>query len=404
VRTILRLENPIRDYAWGSRTAIAGMLGEPAPAAGPQAELWMGAHPAAPSQVWLAGQRLSLAELVAREPEAILGRSVAARFGARLPFLVKLLAAAEPLSIQAHPDAEQARAGFARENALAIPIDSERRSYRDASHKPELFCALEPFEALRGFRAPDEIRALAERLGVRGVSQLVGAALEGPAPLAALTGALLRLDPEHCAALVAEAAGAAAAASDPGLAWIPRLAARHPRDAGSLAPLFLRYLCLAPGEAIFLAPGELHGYLGGFGIEVMASSDNVVRGGLTAKHVDLDELLRVVRFEPASAEVLRPESRPDGTACFRTPAEEFELSVLRVGPGRSFASQAERGVELLLCTRGGVRVAAREHAEDLAPGRSCLAPAAAGAYSVTGEGELYRVRVAAMRERASGAA
>jgi mannose-6-phosphate isomerase len=232
----------------------------------------------------------------------------------------------------------------------------------------------------------------------------VAAALAEPAPLAALTRALLRLDPERCAALVAEAAAAAAAAVDPGLAWIPRLAARHPRDAGALAPLLLRYLRLAPGEAIFLAPGELHGYLEGFGIEVMASSDNVVRGGLTAKHVDLDELIRVVRFEPGTSEVLRPEPRPDGTACYRTPAEEFELSVLHLGPGRSFASEAERGVELLLCTRGCVRVAARESGEELKPGRSCLAPAAAGAYAVTGDGELYRVRVAAMRGRASGAA
>jgi mannose-6-phosphate isomerase len=399
---LLRLENPIRDYAWGSRTAIAGLLGEPTPAAGPQAELWMGAHPAAPSHVRVDERSVSLAELVAREPDAILGRAVAARFGARLPFLAKLLAAAQPLSIQAHPDREQARAGFARENASAIPLDSDQRSYRDANHKPELLCALEPFEALRGFRPRDEIRELVTRLGARAVSQLVSAALADPEPLAALTGVLLRLEPERCAALVTQAADAAASSHDPGLAWIARLAARHPRDAGALAPLWLRYLSLAPGEAIFLAPGEPHAYLGGFGIEVMASSDNVVRGGLTTKHVDVAELFRVLRFEPGTGEVLRPEPLPDGSARYRTPAEEFELSALRVDPRRSFESEAERGVELLLCTRGRVRVAAGASDEPLTPGRSLLAPAAAGAYTVQGDGDVYRVAVGAVR--AAGAA
>ena len=391
---ILRLENPIRDYAWGSRTAIARLRGEPAPSPRPQAELWMGAHPAAPSRVVRGDERISLAELVAREPEAILGRAVVQRFGPRLPFLAKLLAAAQPLSIQAHPDAAQARAGFVRENALGIPLDSERRNYRDADHKPELLCALEPFEVLRGFRAPEEIRTLAGRLAAPAVTQLVAAALAEPSPLAALTRALLGLGPSRCAALVAEAPAAAAAEADPGLAWIPRLAARHPRDAGALAPLFLRHLRLAPGDAIFLGPGCLHAYLEGFGVEVMASSDNVLRGGLTPKHVDPDELLRVVRFEPGTPQVLRPVARADGSAGYVTPAEEFELSVARVGRERAFERAGERGVELLLCSAGALRVSAGADELALARGESCLLPAAAGDYAVAGDGELYRVRVA----------
>ena len=145
MRRIALLENPVLDYAWGSRTAIATLLGQPGPAAEPQAELWMGAHPSAPSHVVVDGLRVSLVELVAKDPLAVLGPRVLARFGPRLPFLAKLLAAAAPLSLQAHPDAEQARAGFERENALGIPQGSARRCYRDASHKPELLCALEPF-------------------------------------------------------------------------------------------------------------------------------------------------------------------------------------------------------------------------------------------------------------------
>jgi len=394
---IALLENPVREYAWGSRTVLARLLGEPAPSAEPQAELWIGAHPTAPSFAVVEGVRLSLAELVARDPEAVLGRRVLARFGPRLPFLAKLLAAAKPLSLQAHPDAAQAREGYAREQARGIPLHAEGRSYRDASHKPELLCALEPFEALCGFRAPAEIRALLEALPAPGVREHLHGLLAGPQPLAGLLAGLLRLAPERRRALVAAAAAAAAGSSDPALAWIPRLAAEHPADAGALAPLYLRHLRLAPGEAIHLPARELHSYLGGFGIEVMASSDNVLRGGLTAKAVDVDELLRILRFAPGSVAPLRPEPDASGALVYRTPAQEFELSRLEVAPGRGFALPAERGVEVALCMRGALRVAAARSAVDLTPGRSALAPAAAGAYAVEGDGEAWRVRVAPQR-------
>jgi mannose-6-phosphate isomerase len=390
------LENPIRDYAWGSRTAIARLRGEAVPAPFPQAELWMGAHPTAPSSVCVEGRRVSLAALVAEAPEAILGARVVARFGPRLPFLAKLLAAAEPLSIQAHPDARQAREGFARENALGIPLDSEKRSYRDASHKPELLCALEPFEALRGFRTPAEIGRLAQRLGAPGLRAFVDSALAQPVPLEELFAGLLRLEPGRRRALVAEAAAAAADADDPALAWIARLGELHPGDPGAIAPLLLHHLRLAPGEAIFLRPGELHTYLRGFAVEVMASSDNVLRGGLTKKHVDVEELLRILRFEPGSPRILRPEADATGAAAYRAPAAEFEVSVLRIGPGSGFASGERGGVELLLCIRGAAEVAdAHGGSVGLRPGESCLVPAAAGAYSVAGDGELYRVAVPA---------
>ncbi len=393
MRRIALLENPIRDYAWGSRSAIARLLDEAVPSPEPQAELWMGAHPVASSRVRVEGRRISLAEAVAADPEAILGPRVIARFGPRLPFLAKLLAAAAPLSIQAHPDARQAREGFAREQALGIPLDSEKRCYRDRSHKPELLCALEPFEALCGFRPPAEIAGLAERLGAPAPRAFVAAALARPAPLEELATRLLRLEPAPRRALVAEAAEAAAHVDDPALRWIARLADLHPGDGGALAPLFLRHFRLAPGEAIFLPPGELHTYLGGFGVEVMASSDNVLRGGLTAKHVDGDELLRILRFEPGSGRALCPEPDATGAAVYRTPAEEFELSTLRIGAGRGFESDGERGVELLLCTQGTAVVAAGGDRVDLRPGWSCLVPAAAGAYSIAGEGELHRVAV-----------
>src|SRR5215470_2806375 len=194
---IARLECAVLAYAWGSRTSLARLRGQPVPSATPEAELWIGAHPAAPSQLVVEGRRVSLDELVASAPEPVLGPAVAERFGPRLPLLAKLLAAAEPLSIQAHPDARHAREGFARENARGIALDAERRCYRDAFAKPELLCALEPFETLCGLRSPPEIRALAAELGAPEASGLVAAALAEPAPLAGLLAALLRLPRER---------------------------------------------------------------------------------------------------------------------------------------------------------------------------------------------------------------
>jgi len=393
VRRIARLECAVLAYAWGSRSALARLRGEPVPSPTPEAELWIGAHPSAPSQVVTDGRRISLDELVAAEPEAVLGPAVAARFGPRLPLLAKLLAAGEPLSIQAHPEARLAREGFERENARGIALDSERRCYRDLHAKPELLCALEPFEALCGLRAPEEIRALAAQLGAAGASGLVAAALAEPAPLAALLAALLRLPAERCAHLVAEAALAAAGSRDAGLAWIPRLHAFHPGDPGVLAPLFLHYVRLAPGEAIFLPPGELHGHLGGFGVEVMASSDNVLRGGLTRKYVDVDELLRILRCEPHPPCTLQAEPGRDGALHYTTPAQEFALSVLEVAPGAERGCGPRSGVELLLCTRGVLRIVAAGGAVVLGAGEAALAPFAAGAWTVTGEGRLHWVGV-----------
>jgi len=388
---IARLECAVQTYAWGSRTALARLRGEPVPSPTPQAELWIGAHPAAPSHLVADGRRVSLADLVSAEPEAVLGPAVAARFGPRLPFLAKLLAAGEPLSIQAHPDARQAREGFAREDAQGIALDSGRRCYRDPFAKPELVCALEPFEALCGLRPPGEIRELAQALGAPGLAREVAAALADPAPLAALLAALLRLAPERRAPLVAEAALAAAGSSDPALAWIPRLHALHPGDPGALAPLFLHHLRLAPGEAVFLAPGELHGHLEGFVVEVMASSDNVLRGGLTQKYVDVDALLRILRCEARAPQILRPARA--GVTRYAAPAEEFALSALELAAGDAFASGPREGVEILACTRGALCVAAEGGAVELRAGEAALAPWAAGEWQVSGDGLLHRVGV-----------
>jgi len=400
VSEVALLEGQVREYDWGSRTALAELLGRPSPSPRPEAELWLGAHPLAPSRVRLGGRALGLAEWIAGDPEGVLGPRVRARFGDRLPFLLKVLAAEEPLSIQAHPDSSQAREGFARENALGISVDAPERSYRDASHKPEILCALSRFQALCGFRSPARIQALLERLSAPGLDP-ERAHLRDAAKDEALRGffaGLLRMPPARRAPLLDECAEAASMLrdEDPAFDWLLRLHARHPGDPGVLAPLFLELVELRPGQALFLEPGRLHCYLRGVGVELMASSDNVLRGGLTGKHVDVDELLRVLRFEEARGEVLEARSAGLGIFEYATPAPEFRLARLELGGPSVEVPGAGRGIEILLCSEGALRVrASGAEAVPLPKGASCAVPASAGAYSVSGAGTAFRASVPA---------
>jgi mannose-6-phosphate isomerase len=395
---IALLDNPIREYDWGSRTALAELLGRASPSARPQAELWMGAHPSAPSRLAVAGELRSLLDVIDERPREILGPSVHARFAGRLPFLMKVLAADRPLSIQAHPDAEQARRGFARENAAGIPLDAPERCYRDASHKPELLCALTPFWALRGFRSPREIRELVERLALPELADAaacLGRGEEGDA-LAAWLGFLFGLGPEARSRLVRATARAAAEQADDELAfqWIARLQALHRDDVGVLAPLFLHAVRLEPGEAMFLPARELHCYLQGMAVELMANSDNVLRGGLTSKPLAVEELLRSLRFEPARPEPARARRDASGWERYTSPAAEFELARGVVRPGAPLASAPAHGIEILLCGEGEVEIAAGgQGAVRLGAGASCFVPADAGPYRATGQGTLYRASV-----------
>jgi mannose-6-phosphate isomerase len=396
---VLVLDNPIQNYAWGSRTAIAELLGRPAPSSEPEAELWIGAHPKAPSRIAEPKGRGTLDRAIQDDPVALLGAEVCDRFGNELPFLLKVLAAAEPLSIQAHPNQEQARSGWARENAEGIPLDAPRRSYRDLNHKPELVCALGPFVALKGFRPIDQIarglQPLARPELAHETSRL--AREQTPAALRALFARLMTLDPDERGPLVKRAAAEAARRDkDPAWRWVARLAQRHPGDPGVLAPLYLNLVTLAADEALFLAAGELHAYLEGTALEIMANSDNVLRGGLTPKHVDVQELLAVLTFDAQAAEVLEPQADGPGLSSYKTPAREFELGFLEIAPERPFSAPPGRGVEILLQVEGGCRLRGDDGCEvALARGRSVLVPAAIPGYVLTGEGRVARARVPA---------
>lgn len=354
--------------------------------------MWMGAHPRAPSEAFVDGAWVPVDELVRLRPREILGDRHVERWGASLPFLFKVLAIERPLSLQAHPDLEQASAGFARENELGIPLGAPDRVFVDANHKPELVCALSRLVALKGFRPIEEIRSLFARVGAEQLLGPPGGTETGS--LAALTRRLLSLGEPEAGTLLERACSAAARLSaDPCFDWVVRLAEAHSHDAAALAPLFLNFLELAPGEALYLRACELHCYLEGMAVELMANSDNVLRGGLTQKHVDREGLMKVLRFERAEIDIVRPRLRPDGSLVYPSPAAEFSLGRIDLEAGDRWECPQRTGADLLLCTSGRIRIDTASHTERIRPGDSVLVPFCVERYSVAGAGVVYRASV-----------
>jgi mannose-6-phosphate isomerase len=357
----------------------------------------MGAHPGAPSGVDRGAGACSLDELIAVDPVAELGPAAVERFGPALPFLFKVLAAGEPLSVQVHPDLAQAKAGFAAEEAAGVPLGARERNYKDPNHKPEMLCALDEFTGVCGFRAPARTVELLERLGVAGLSPVVEVLRAKPEPEAlreALTWALT-LAPDTVVELVGATRDAllrlADESADPADAGMLRdyaaLADHYPADPGLLSALLLNHVVLRPGEAVYLGAGVPHAYFRGLGVELMANSDNVLRAGLTPKHIDVPELLRVVEFRATEPGVIRPRSVVEhpGEELYPAPIDEFRLSRYRLGAegGRPLPTDTP---QILLCTEGRVALTdATGERLTLAPGQSCFI--AAGSPAVTAASE-----------------
>jgi mannose-6-phosphate isomerase class I len=332
----LPLQCGVQHYSWGDPGFLPALIDAPNPRALPFAELWIGAHPDLMATVQLDRHRLGLDELIRGAPKAVLGDETLRAFGAELPFLLKVLAARQPLSIQAHPTREQAIAGFQHEDALGLALGDPRRSYRDRNHKPELLVALTDFYALRGFRPLDAIRAeLAAAPELQALAERFDPSNAG---LFAFYRWLMELDQgeidRYLTPLIdryrRERRGQAFDPSDR-RDWMldaDRVFSDGPRrDRGLFSILLLNLLRLHPGEAIFLPAGELHAYLRGAGIELMANSNNVLRGGLTRKHIDVRSLLATLRIRPANGEVLHPRAPrgPGSPDTYPTPAAEFSL-------------------------------------------------------------------------------
>ncbi|WP_106398235.1 mannose-6-phosphate isomerase, class I [Actinocorallia populi] len=369
---LLRLDNPIRTYDWGSRDVLAGLLGRPAPSAGPEAELWIGAHPGDPSRI--AGEG-SLLERIDRDPLRMLGPGVD-----RLPFLLKVLAVDAPLSLQVHPDGGQAAEGFAREESCGLPAGDPKRCYHDDWPKPELVYAVTDFEALCGFRP---VAAAAEGLRALGGPRLaeVARVAESGGPREALE--LLSNWPAHDRAdLVGEVLA--------GGGWMELLARRYPQDPGVVTALLLNRVVLRPGQALFARPRTIHAYLRGTGVEIMASSDNVLRGGLTPKHIDLPELLTVTDFTPGLPELVSPVPMAGGEDLYPAPVTQFQLTRLRPAPA---VEAAEPGPGALLCLEGELTVERGACRERLRSGEALFIPHQGGPLRVTGNGLGFRAAV-----------
>ncbi|MGB9307728.1 MAG: mannose-6-phosphate isomerase, class I [Mycobacterium sp.] len=376
------LRGALRTYAWGSRTALAEFTGRPVPAAHPEAELWFGAHPGDPAWLETANGETSLLDALAQDPEGQLGAASRNRFGDVLPFLVKVLAADEPLSLQAHPSAEQAIQGYQREERQGIPVSSPVRNYRDTSHKPELLVALQPFEALGGFRQASRTRELLQALAVSDLDpfiELLSDQSDADGLRALFTTWITAPQPDIDVLVPAVLDGAIQYVSSGATEFaaeaktVLELGERYPGDAGVLAALLLNRITLAPGEGLFLPAGNLHTYLRGFALEVMANSDNVLRGGLTPKHVDVAELLRVLDFTPTAEAQLRPTVHREGMALvYDTPADEFAVALL-VLDGEYLghevdASSRHDGPQILLCVEGSTTVHAKSNSLTLERG------------------------------------
>jgi mannose-6-phosphate isomerase len=381
------LSNRVRPYAWGSRTTIAELLGREVPAPHPEAELWLGAHPGDPSAVVDAdGAQRSLIDVLAADAAGQLGPAVVARWGDRLPFLLKVLAADEPLSLQAHPSAGQAAEGYAREERAGIAREAANRNYPDPTAKPELVCALTEFHALAGFRDPARTVELLRAVQTPALSahvDLLAAEPNGEGLRALFTTWITLPQPAIDALLPDLLDSCITHVKEHGdfeleCRTILELGERYPGDCGVLAALLLNRLVLAPGEAIFLPAGNLHTYLHGTAVEVLANSDNVLRGGLTPKHVDVPELLRVLDFRYGDMKVTTGE--PAGPRrVYRTTAPEFELSRIEWAAGDSRAEvKLEGGVpRILVCVDGGIRAASVDGRElTLKRGQSMWLPAA----------------------------
>lgn len=378
-----RLTNTIRPYAWGSTTAIPALLGVE-PTGEPQAEMWMGAHPGAPSRIDRGAGATVLSDVIAADPEGELGAAAVAKFGPRLPFLFKILAAGAPLSLQVHPDRAQAQAGFEDEERRGIPIDAAQRNYKDPHDKPEMLCALTPFDGLCGFRPPQRAADLIEGLEVRSLkpyADLLRAHPEDAALREVLT-AVLTADREEMAHTVTEAAAAAERLGGP---YTPYASLVHdfPGDPGVIAAMLLNHFRLQPGEAVFLGAGVPHAYFRGLGVELLGNSDNVLRAGLTPKHVDVPELLKIVKFEPGDPAVLRPEG--DGEEVYETPVDEFRLSRFVLPPGAASRVLTADTAQILLCTAGAPQVGELP----LAPGESIFARAGEKV-ELSGTGTVFR--------------
>jgi mannose-6-phosphate isomerase len=418
---VLTLHGVVQHYDWGGHTFIPDLLGIENATHRPFAELWIGAHAKAPSMVELGAEQEPLDELIREEPEAILGPAANAQFRGRLPYLFKILDVKKMLSIQAHPTLAQAKEGFARENAEGISVEAGGRNYKDDNHKPEIGVALTEFWMLHGFRPLEQIADIFERTPELGSlmtgfrQRLASAGHDHQARrglLRELYSNVMTLPQEQVDSLLngllSRLQAKPSSDKDSADYWALRAAENFPlpgghRDRGIFSVYLLNLVHLQPGQGTFQPAGVLHAYLEGVNVELMANSDNVLRGGLTTKHVDVAELLKILTFEGGTPEVFDGIHLSAAERVYRTPAEEFELSRIALGRRGHYAGEAAYGPKALLVLHGRATVTAAGQSTSLSRGSIVLVPCNTEFVMETGAEDLV-VFQAALPLHARGAA
>lgn len=391
--SIYKLNNVIQTYNWGSISSLHEMFNVDNPNHAPQAEMWMGAHPRGCSKVDKTGELLS--HMIDGNKADVLGDYTASRFG-ELPFLFKVLAAETPLSIQVHPNKRMSEMGFERENAMGIPLNATNRNYKDSNHKPELVYALTFYKAMNGFRPIADIIALFEEAEIPSLS-IELSVLKANADsdyLKAFFTAIMSLEGERKEQALnelysAQTRPAKTVMGREALQYSKEFKQYYPSDIGLFAPLMLNTIELAPGEAMFLFAETPHAYVRGTGLEIMANSDNVLRAGLTAKHIDVPELINNTTFEPIKPEdfCLKPQLK-EGKLSYSIPVDDFSFDVFTAeNIGKM---QYVRSAEILFCIEGNVTVSSQENHVTLKAGESVFVSNNIVKYDYQGHGKLAR--------------
>ena len=399
---LFKLKGVVQHYDWGGFDFIPALLGQPHPSASPCAELWLGAHAGGPSLVESPVAPVPLPELIAAAPEQVLGTSVADRFEKLLPYLFKILDARKMLSIQAHPTISQARAGFEAEESAGISLKASTRNYKDRNHKPEVHVALTDFWMLHGFRPLEEIAEslrsvpelqplmpdFSEKLALAGTDGAARSALLRKLYERAMTMPQAEVDSLLNPLISRLEKEPLTNKSLPDF-WAARAAREFPlpdghRDRGIFSIYLLNLVRLEPGEATYQSAGTLHAYLEGVNVELMANSDNVLRGGLTPKNVDVAELMRVLRFDEGEVDIIQGRDTGNGETVFPTPAAEFELSRIQCSEGREYHSGTRTGPDILIVLAGEVTATSNGDKLPIKTGESFFAPQDTD-YEITGQ-------------------
>ncbi|MFP4362560.1 MAG: mannose-6-phosphate isomerase, class I [Spirochaetia bacterium] len=375
-----RMHNPVQNYQWGSKTLFKQYLGFENKDEKPQAELWMGAHEKAPSQINEQGSLIPLNSYLEEKKES-------------LPFLFKVLAVDQPLSIQAHPTKKQAEKGFAEEEKQGVPRTAGNRNYKDDNHKPELICAYTDFTALRGFRSNKEIAENFQNFQVQDylLTDLQGLKNGGAKELKHFFKSLIDIEENGKKRLLNKVINYSNQhVTEPEAQLVLKLAEKYPGDIGIVSPYLLKMAVLQPGEAMYLPAGVLHCYISGLGVEIMANSDNVLRGGLTVKHVDKEELLSVLSFEEGDFPVIKPIDARDGRKIYRSEAPEFQLEKIGVLEDAPITIKTQGLQSIYLCMEGKLEIRSGDNKLTMSPGDSVYQSSEEKEVTFTGTGLVFR--------------